>query len=37
MSSSSEKEEIDWIDEALKRGMGFKTEEEKTSYLASIG
>lgn len=27
----------DWIDEALKRGEGFKTQEEKDAYLAQIG
>ena len=27
----------DWIDEALKRGEGFKSEEEKAAYLKSIG
>ena len=27
----------DWIDEALKRGEGFKSEEEKQEYLKSLG
>eukprot|EP01035_Chromulina_nebulosa_P022043 gene22043-28535_t len=31
-------EEIDdWIDNALKRGEGFKTQEEKEEYLKSLG
>ena len=28
---------MDWIDEALKSGQGFKSEEEKQTYLASLG
>ena len=27
----------DWIDEALKRGEGFKTEEERQEYIKSLG
>jgi hypothetical protein len=27
----------DWYDNALKSGAGFKTDEEKAAYLASIG
>ena len=30
-------EEEDWIDKALKAGQGFKSEDERNSYIASIG
>jgi tetratricopeptide (TPR) repeat protein len=32
-----EREMDDWIDQALKRGEGFKSEEEKLAYLDSLG
>ena len=28
---------IDWIDEAIKRGMGFKSEAERKAYVDSLG
>lgn len=28
---------IDWIDEALKKGMGFKSEEERSAYIKNLG
>ena len=27
----------DWIDEALARGEGFKSEEERQAYIKSLG
>lgn len=33
----AESEEIDWIDEALKKGMGFKSDEERADYIKSLG
>ena len=29
--------EIDWIDEALKKGMGFKSDKEREDYVKAIG
>ena len=33
----AEEEGRDWIDEALERGMGFKSEQERQDYVKSIG
>lgn len=37
MEQEFEKAMDDWIDEALKRGEGFKSEEERQAYIDSIG
>jgi len=37
MDEECEREMDDWIDQALKRGEGFKSDEERQEYIDSLG